>query len=149
MLSHYTEASSPDDTWSVALRLVEYFNDGPVEALDELIASDLGGGHDPGPADQLGLTAEGVEGPKQFLAMFRAAFANLRFEVREVVVDNDRVAMRSVITGTHVGTFLSISPTGKPIRVEGIDILRITGGKVVEHVGVWDRLALMQQLHAS
>src|SRR5205807_2348968 len=114
MPSHYTEPSSRTDTRSVALRLVEYFNDGPVEALDELIASDLDGGLDPGPADQLNLPAEGVEGPKQFLTMFRAAFADLKFEVHEVVAENDRVALRSVMTGTHIGTFLGIAPTGRP-----------------------------------
>jgi predicted ester cyclase len=49
-------------------------------------------------------------------------------------------------TGTHEGEFLGIPPTGKRIELETIDIIRVRDGKCVEHWGVSDGLALMQQL---
>ena len=56
--------------------------------------------------------------------------------------------MRLVMTGTHRGEFFGIAPTRAQVRVEGIHILRIQDGKVIEHQGVNDDLGFMQQLGA-
>lgn len=54
--------------------------------------------------------------------------------------------IRTTTTGTHKGTFMNISATGKQIKVGGIDIIRISGDKVVEQRGINDNLTMMQQL---
>jgi predicted ester cyclase len=41
---------------------------------------------------------------------------------------------------------MGIAPTGNRVTITGIDILRITDGKVVEHWGKFDDLGMMQQL---
>jgi predicted ester cyclase len=46
------------------------------------------------------------------------------------------------------GEFLGIPPTGKRIEVEAIDIVRMRDGQAVEHWGVTDTIAMMQQLGA-
>ena len=43
---------------------------------------------------------------------------------------------------------MNLPPTGKQISVEGIDIVRMSGGKAVEHWGLLDALTMMQQLGA-
>jgi predicted ester cyclase len=41
---------------------------------------------------------------------------------------------------------MGIPPTGQCVSFEVIDIMRMAGGKVVEHWGQMDNMRLMQQL---
>ena len=41
-----------------------------------------------------------------------------------------------------------MSTTGRSVEFSGIDIIRVDGGKVVEHWGATDMMALMQQIGA-
>ena len=54
--------------------------------------------------------------------------------------------MRVSTRGTHKGEFMGIAPTGKPIDISEIHIVRIDGDKMVEHWGNGDELGMMQQL---
>jgi hypothetical protein len=53
---------------------------------------------------------------------------------------------RLTITGTQLGQWGPLSPTGKPVRFEEIVILRFVNGKVVEQSGLPDNLAAPRQL---
>jgi predicted ester cyclase len=50
--------------------------------------------------------------------------------------------------GTHQGTFMGIPPTGKRVKVSGIDIFRLTGGKIVERWAEIDTPGMLQQIGA-
>ena len=80
--------------------------------------------------------------------MFRAGFPDLRATVEDAFEQGERVAARVRDRGTHQGEFMGVQPTGRPIDIETIDIVRIVDGKCVEHWGVTDNLALMQQIGA-
>jgi predicted ester cyclase len=41
---------------------------------------------------------------------------------------------------------MGIPPTGKPVAMQGIDIVRIANGKIVEHWATFDQFGLLQQL---
>lgn len=69
--------------------------------------------------------------------------------VEEVTAENDRVAFRSVIRGTHLGEFAGISPTGKQVVVGLLDVIRIENGRVVEQWGGPDLFDLFRQLGAT
>jgi steroid delta-isomerase-like uncharacterized protein len=88
----------------------------------------------------------GVAGVKQFFAMFRDAFPDAAVTIDELVADGDRVAVATTLTGTHQGDLMGIEPTGRTVAVTGIDIVRIEGGKIVEHRGLTDIVGLMRQL---
>jgi steroid delta-isomerase-like uncharacterized protein len=88
----------------------------------------------------------GVEGVKQFFEMFRTAFPDAAVAIDELVADGDRVAVATTLTGTHEGTLMGVEPTGRSVSVTGIDIVRIEGGKIVEHRGLTDIVGLMRQL---
>lgn len=90
----------------------------------------------------------GLDGNRQIVELFHRSFPDVRWDILDTVAEGDNVAMRLVMTGTHRGEFFGIAPTGKQVRVEGIHILRIRDGKVVEHLGVNDDLGFMQQLGA-
>ena len=86
------------------------------------------------------------EGVKQFFAMVRSAFPDLRMEVREMLADDDLVAVRVIATGTHEGEFMGMSSSGRRIEVQVFDIFRIRDGQVTEHWGLMDAMTMMQQL---
>lgn len=129
------------DNKALDRRIVEEgFSKGNIAVLDELIAADcVDHAAPPG-------TPSGREGVKQFFTMLRSAFPDLHFTIEDVIAEGDKVVTRSTWQGTHQGAFLGIPPTGKQVRVTGIDITRYAGGKAVEHWGNQDTLGLLQQL---
>ena len=51
-----------------------------------------------------------------------------------------------VATGTNDGSFMGHAPTGRPIRIDVFDAIRVEDGRMVEHWGVPDRLGALLQL---
>jgi steroid delta-isomerase-like uncharacterized protein len=114
-------------------------NGGDVRALDELATSDHEE-HDPIPGQGTGL-----QGLKDRVSMLRAAFGQ-RFTIEDVVAQDEEVVVRWTGSGTHVGDFMGIPPTGRSFTIAGIDIHRFRDGRMAEHWHVVDQLALLQQL---
>jgi steroid delta-isomerase-like uncharacterized protein len=85
---------------------------------------------------------------RQRLARFRAAFTNLQHTLDDLFSEGDRVAIRVTIRGTHQGVFQGIVPTGKPVTVSLVEIMRIEGGKIAESWGGVDLADLLHQLGA-
>ena len=88
----------------------------------------------------------GVEGVKRFFATFRDAFPDVTVEIDELVVEGDRVAVATTFTGTHEGELMGVAATGRRVSVTGVDVVRVCGGKIVEHRGLTDVVGLMRQL---
>ena len=120
----------------------QVFRTGNFELFNEVIAIDFID-HNPTPGQ-----GPGLEGIKPFFGAFRAAFPDLHFHVENQIAEGDQVVSRITLHGTHKGDFQGIPATGKPVMQEGIDIVRIANGKVVERWGLFDNLGLLQQLGA-
>jgi steroid delta-isomerase-like uncharacterized protein len=90
----------------------------------------------------------GLEGAKQFFAMYLAAFPDTKMVIEDQVAEGDKVVTRWTATGTHKGELMGIPPSGKPVRVTGIQIDRLEGGKIVESWGFFDQLGMLQQIGA-
>jgi predicted ester cyclase len=90
----------------------------------------------------------GAEGVKRFFTMFRDAFPDVSVEIDEIVAEGDRVAVATTFSGTHQGELMGLAPTGRRVSVTGIDIVRVSGGRIVEHRGLTDIVGLMRQLTA-
>lgn len=124
-------------------RLYDLINAGDIDGFGELLAEDFVE-HEETPG--LDPTKEGV---KQFFHMYKAAFPDLRMEAQDVLVSGDKVVARARATGTHKGEFLGMPATGKHVDVQLIDIIRFDDdGLAREHWGVFDALAMLQQLGA-
>ncbi len=85
-------------------------------------------------------------GVRALFEMFHAAFENAKFEVDDLIAEGDKVSARIRMTGTHRAEFMGIPATGRTIDVGVADYFRLADGIVVEHWGVMDTGALMQQL---
>ena len=120
----------------------EFLNQGNINAFDELVSSNLVENED---LADFPPTAEGV---KQFFAMFRSAFPDLRATIHDLIAEGDKVVARATWSASQKGEFMGVPPSGKPVTFGVIDVFRITNGKVVEHWGQSDELGLMQQIGA-
>jgi steroid delta-isomerase-like uncharacterized protein len=90
------------------------------------------------------------DGVKDFFRMQIAAFPDLAMTVADVVDGGDKVVARVRFTGTHNGDFMGMPATGRAVDVQLIDIMRFADdGLVHEHWGVFDQMAMMQQLGAG
>lgn len=110
---------------------------------DELIAEEIAY-HGPPMVGEV----RGREGFKAVLGRFRSAFPGFTTEIEDLVAEGDRVAVRHTHRAVHTGEFAGVPPTGMPIEVPGIEILRVRDGQIVEFWHMDDFLGLMQQLGA-
>ena len=85
-----------------------------------------------------GKPAPGPEGKKHIAAAFRRAFPDLRFVVGYWTA-----------TGTHLGAWAGVEPTGRSARFSGVNIFRFEDGKVAEIWNMRDDLGLSQQIGAQ
>jgi len=116
----------------------EGWNKGNLDAIDELFAPDF-------VEHQAGIRP-GREGVKGSIRSLRTAFPDLHLTFEAATADGDLVWVRINATGTHKGPFMGAPATGRPIRIDVIDIVRVNDGRLVEHWGVADRLSVAQQL---
>jgi steroid delta-isomerase-like uncharacterized protein len=119
----------------------EIWNDRRVELVDELIAEDL-----VDHVDVPGLDGAGRSRYRASLALMHNAFSDYHEEIELVVADDDKAVSYVRLTGTHDGDLMGLPPTGRPIDVRAMGILRFAGGQAVERWGIGDNLTQMQQL---
>jgi steroid delta-isomerase-like uncharacterized protein len=131
---------SAEESKAIARRGYEAINQNTLDALDEIVASDMTD-HDPAPGQ-----GPGLEGVKQWFSEMHTAFPDFQMNVEDMIAEGDKVVNRVSMSGTHEGEFMGIEPTGNRVTITGIDILRITDGKIVERWGNFDNLGMMQQL---
>ena len=129
-----------DANKALTRQFYERFNAGDLTLVDDLVADDFVE-HEELPG--LEPTKAGL---RQLFEGFHAAFRDGKFEVDDIIADGDIVAVRVRMTGTHEGEFMGVPATGRTINVGVADFLRFDDGMVVEHWGVMDTGALMQQL---
>jgi predicted ester cyclase len=92
--------------------------------------------------------APGAAGVRQQFDGFRAGLPDFRATILHQVAEGDLVITHKVFHGTHTGELLGIPPTGTEVEILVMDVVRVAGGRIVEHWGVVDRLGLLQQLGA-
>jgi steroid delta-isomerase-like uncharacterized protein len=104
----------------------EAWGKGNLAAVDEFMAADYV--EHPRPST----LSPGAEGLKQLIGAYRTAFPDLKATLDDIFAEGDRVAFRWNVSGTHLGDWLGIPPTGNHMAANGITVFRISDGKVVE-----------------
>ena len=123
--------------------MYELISAGDIDGFSENLADDFVE-HEVTPG--LAPTKAGV---KDFFRMQRAAFPDMRMVADDVIASGNKVVARVRYTGTNQGAFMGMPATGKRVDVQLMDMFLFgDDGRVHEHWGVMDALALMQQIGA-
>jgi predicted ester cyclase len=121
----------PRDRASVAREALEEVCSGArLEAVGEYYSRDF--------VDHVNASEyRGLDGARASVALYQRLFDDLRLEVLQQVTEGDSVASRWALHGTH---------RGRRVRLTGIVISRIEGGRIVEDFAATDTLELARQL---
>jgi ketosteroid isomerase-like protein len=143
-----------DTVKQVALRSFELMRDGTLPEFEALIHPDAVNREekDEPPASR-------GRGPKPFYATalwLREAFADLDWEIHDVVVQDDLAVVHCTMSGRHAGPFVAFDeqarvadafpPTRKHFAVTQTHWIRVRGGLLTEHGASRDDLGMAMQL---
>jgi steroid delta-isomerase-like uncharacterized protein len=128
---------------AVVERLIEAFNQGNLDVVDELVAPNFVGHTSLLPED-----IQGPEGLKGLFAAFRAAMPDIQHPSWTLIAEGDLVAAHMPVEGTFTNEMMGIPPNGQKVFVWMANIWRIENGQAVEWWLNLDTLGLMQQLGA-
>ncbi len=77
----------------------------------------------------------GIEGMRQHLAALKKTYPDYTMKLIRQHQDGDYVISEFIMRGTHEGEFLGITPTKKELAFYGVDVDKVTDGKISEHGG--------------
>ena len=116
----------------------DLYNQGAWDQLDSLVSE---GYIHHNNASQLSL-----EQFKRGAAWFRAGMPDFHVVIEDMVAEADKVAVRLVGHGTHLGSFFGETPTAKPVVVYGVFIYRMQDNRIVEDWETMDEHHFREQL---
>jgi predicted ester cyclase len=81
-----------------------------------------------------------------FYDRFIATFPDIHITVEDVIAEGDKTAVRLSAKGTHTGDAMGIAPTGRPVTLTALILIRWKNGKIVEAWNEFDAWGMMQQM---
>ena len=119
----------------------EFIEGGNMNSFNEIISPDLINRTAP-----IGVPV-GPEGVIYFFNnLLKPAFPDLKVEIYDQVAEGDKVTTRKSFHATHQGEFFGVPATGRKVKMDVIDIIRLKDGKFVEHWGALDMQSVMAQI---
>ena len=88
----------------------------------------------------------GMDSLRKVFPAFVNAFPDIKIELQQQVVDGNRVSSHWIFHGTHLGNLYGIPPTGKSVRFQNINIMRVEEGKIVQYNSEVGWLSLFMQI---
>ncbi|MUL36471.1 ester cyclase [Gloeocapsopsis dulcis] len=129
-----------EENKSIVLQAYDAFDRGDIKQGRALIAPDITG------CVMGSHKLKGADAFFEYAMRMRGAFPDGRHTFEDVIAEDDKVVTRGTFSGTHLAEIMGVSPTGKQVTFSIVHIDRVVKGKVVEHWGQADMVALMQQL---
>jgi steroid delta-isomerase-like uncharacterized protein len=137
-MSAQTESSSETTPANIARRYFEAINQADLQAIEDLLAVDY--------RHHIAGLPQGRAAIQRMIAMYLTGFSDFHITIEDMVVDRDRVVVRSTTTARHTGMFMGHSATGRQFRAMGIDIFQIAQRQISEHWSLFDTMTMLQQL---
>jgi steroid delta-isomerase-like uncharacterized protein len=119
-----------------------FANGGDAEFISTMIDEIV----EPGVQNHTPVEATGAQVLKELFAAIHRVFPDLHVTVEDMIEEDDKVAGRNTLTGTHRGEYMGLPPTGKSVTYKEIIIFRFVNGRIAETWGVVDVFSQMKQL---
>lgn len=120
------------------------FNAHDIDGFAEVLADDVVF-QAPG-----GLHGQGKAACAEFYRGWLSAFPDAHVDVHRVHIVDDVVVEEGTLTGTHNGILRGpkgdVPPTGRPVKVDYIQVIRYRDGKHASFNLMFDRLSMLEQL---
>ncbi len=137
---------SVEENKAVVLRFYEeLWNERNLSVADEIISPDCVTHQLQSGAAAVGVR-RGPEAVMQHIGEWLNGFPDLRFDVEQMVAQEDRVMSQSVMRATHTGEWLGLAPTKRDVSIRLMVIHRIEGGRIVEDWVLVEALGFFQEL---
>lgn len=79
--------------------------------------------------------------------LMRKSFSDIRWEIVDMVAENDKVAVHWTCSGTHDGNFMGLAPTGKKFSFSVMNFYYFNAeGKIINDVAAEGLFGLMTAL---
>jgi C-1 hydroxylase len=128
---------SLEENKAIILSLYEADNRKDLRILDNVISPDF---YDPS------FHLRGAAGYKQFETAFFRGFPDWIETIEDIIAEGDKVWVHFTGTGTHMGEWRGLAPTGKKVTFKAVQMWRIVNGKVVAKDSILDLLDALKQL---
>ena len=125
-------------------RFVQFINTAD-ERLAEVLIAPNAKFYVPGQSDPM----QGPGGYLSIIGMMRSGFPDIQWTLEDIVAEEEKVAARYIMRGTHQGSFFGLPPTEKSIQVQAINFYRLSNNQIIEEFGQPDMLGLLQQIGAA
>jgi steroid delta-isomerase-like uncharacterized protein len=93
-----------------------------------------------------GGVASGREAVEKLHATYFRAFADLRLEEDELLIDGDRVVLVGRVSGTDTGGFMGMPATGRAVSVPIVFFYQLRDGLIVRERRVYDFTGVLVQV---
>ena len=86
------------------------------------------------------------DGLPSHIDKWHEAFADLKYVIHHIIVQNDLVALNASFTGTHIKKFKGIEGSNNKIEVRNMFFFRFDQGLIVEMWEVYDETTFIKQM---
>jgi predicted ester cyclase len=115
------------------------FGGGDLSVVDEYVAADF-------IEHQDGAEGRGPAAVKGIIRGLHESFTDMQLIIDDIVGAGEDVWVRARARASNTKPIMGRPATGRDIEIQIMDVIRCRDGKLVEHWGVADRLAMLQQL---
>jgi len=154
-LTEHMTVATPDQIDTIVREHFRIVAEGELEAMDENVTADFLNVRSTD--EPLAARQRGPDGLRATSLWLRQTFADLSFEIHDLVIGDDRVAALVTMRARQHGTFLvyadesgkvtdAFPATGKTLAVRQTHWFCIRDGKISEHDAVRDDLEMAKQL---
>jgi len=93
--------------------------------------------------------APGPRGARELAAKVGSAWPDDQWQIEHIVAEGDRVVVHISSRATHLGRWLGIAATGRPVQYEAVWIFRVAGARIAEAWWFADDLSRLKQVGAE
>ena len=124
-------------------RFLDHTHSGRFDVIDELVEPDI-----VTPGFPCGSDPASRAEYKAFFAALEQLWADMSFELHALVADEQFVAARFTVSGTHAGDVMGVRATGRRVTFDGMALYRMQDGRIAETWLQPDNAAILAQLGA-
>jgi steroid delta-isomerase-like uncharacterized protein len=88
----------------------------------------------------------GIENFKAYYANFTTGFSDVKFTIVNIFGQDDNLVKHWNYKGTHTGNFFGMPATGKSVDIDGVTLVKMKDGKILQEQDFMDNMVFMQQL---